>query len=92
MDHLGSEGLPVLAGLPLFGWPGAGFEGVGLVIVAGVGDGWGVFADGFFGVGVGLADVFAFAGTGTRITPPSGGINWLPPFGSIVYTCPPGWT
>jgi hypothetical protein len=41
------------------------------------------FAAGVFGVGVGLTAVFVFAGTGTSITPPSGGMNGLPVFGSI---------
>jgi len=40
------------------------------------------FAAGAFGVGVGLA-VFVLTGTGTSMTP-SGGINWLGLFGSIV--------
>lgn len=36
------------------------------------------------GVGVGFAVVLVFAGTGTKITWPSGGMNWLGLFGSIV--------
>jgi hypothetical protein len=36
------------------------------------------------GVGDGRAAVFVLAGIGTRTTPPSGGMNWLPVFGSTV--------
>ena len=43
------------------------------------------FAGGCFGVGEGFA-VFEFAGTGTRITPLSFGMNGLPVAGSIVTT------
>ena len=66
---------------------------------AGVGDAFGspvfdvggvvavfAFAAGVFGVGAGFAAVFVFAGTGTRITPLSFGMNWLGLFGSMVIT------
>jgi hypothetical protein len=44
-------------------------------------------AAGSFGVGDGFAAlVFEFTGTGTRITPPSVGMNGLPVAGSIVTT------
>jgi hypothetical protein len=78
---------------------GLAAAGVGDDFTAGVGDVFGTalfaaggvatfaFAAGVLGVGVGLA---VFAGTGTRITPPSDGMNWLGLFGSIVITCPPG--
>ena len=71
--------------------------GVGEALAAGVGDVFGtaVFAAGcvaalafaadVLGDGAGFA-VLAFAGTGTRITPPSLGMNWLGLFGSIVMT------
>ena len=71
--------------------------GVGDALAAGVGDvlGTAVFAAGWvaafalaagvLGDGAGFA-VLAFAGTGTRITPPSEGMNWLGLFGSIVMT------
>lgn len=62
--------------------PGVAFgSGVGLT---------GMFDSGTRGVGVGFTGVSAFAGIGTRITPPSLGMNWLPPFGSIVTVCPGG--
>ena len=65
------------------------------VFSAGVGEAFGspdfagggaaaVFALAAGDFGVGLAEVFVFAGTGTRITPLSGGMNWLGLFGSIV--------
>ena len=71
--------------------PAGAFAGV--PTAAGVGDGFAeAFAGGavcvlalpaFFGVGVGFAPALALAGTGTRITPVSGGMNGLPEFGSI---------
>ena len=64
----------VLAGV------GAAFGGVaiGLGVATGVGVGCPApLTAGVFGVSVGLTAVFVFAGTGMRITPPSGGINWL---------------
>ena len=61
----------------------AGF-GVGDTIALGVADGAAVFPAGF-GVGVGLVEVLELAtGIGTRITPSDWGMNWLPPFGSMV--------
>ena len=81
-------GLLVGAG---FGWLGAGlsvFGGVAKIlgVVAAAGVVWGaVFAAGVFGVGEGFGVVAVFAGTGTSMTPLSGGMNWLLGlFGSIV--------
>ena len=64
----------------------------GVAMGFGVEDGTAVLADGVFGVGVGFTAVFASLGTGTKIIPPSGGMNWLPPFGSIVTVWPGGGT
>ena len=66
---------------------GVGFAGTGDGFV--VASGAGVcaifaFAGGVFGVGEGFAAVFVFTGTGTSTTPPSGAMNGLPVFGSIV--------
>ena len=81
---------PLAAGLPFTGLLAAGLSvfgggvaiGFGVALISGP-VGTAVFAGAVFGVASGLAAVFVFAGTGTNITPPSCGINWLPPFGSI---------
>ena len=88
--------MPVDGGfVPPAGLPGvvvAGFLVGGVAIGFGVEDGMAVFADGVFGVGVGFTDVFESFGIGTRIIPLSCGMNWLPPFGSIVTDWPGGGT
>ena len=76
------------AGLSLPGVVGFVVLGIGVAIGLGVGTGWtAVLPAGALGVGVGLAPAVEFAdGTGTKIIPPSCGMNWLPPLGSMVTT------
>lgn len=65
---------------------GFGVAGVGVAFGAGVAETF-AFAFGVFGVGEGFTFaliIVVFAGTGTKITPLSFGINWLGLFGSIV--------
>ena len=44
------------------------------------------------GLGEAAGCVLELTGTGTRITPPSGGIKGLPVRGSMLYISPPGGT
>jgi hypothetical protein len=81
VDVVFAAGFEVSVGWPAFGT--AEVFGSGVVLT-------GILAAGTRGVGVGLAVGSVFVGIGTRITPPSLGMNGLPPFGSIVTRCPGG--